>query len=424
MVEETGRPPTVPSATDILIVGGGAAGAAAAASLRRRDKKVAITIIEPSLVHYYQPGWTLVGGGVFKQEQTVRPMQSALPPSVDWVTGEVVGFDPEHNEVHLQDGRRFSYQALVVAAGLELRWDLVEGLTETLGRNGVTSNYRFDLAPYTLQLVQGLVRGRAIFTQPAMPIKCAGAPQKALYLSADYWRRHGRLDRIEIEFRNAVGVLFGVPEFVPPLMAYIERYRAQLHFGSNLVAVDGSRKVATFDVKSREGTSSREDRLFDMLHVVPPQTAPDFVAKSKLAGKGGWVSVDRHRLQHVGFFNVFALGDVCSTPNAKTVAAVRKQAPVLAENLLAYLKGQPLPAIYDGYGACPLTVERGKVVLAEFGYDGKLLPSFPLDPTVARRSAWLLKVAGLPYVYWNMMLRGQEWLARPVRSADHGGFGQ
>lgn len=424
MVEEPGRPTTVPSATDILIVGGGAAGAAAAASLRRRNKKVAITIIEPSLVHYYQPGWTLVGGGVFKPEQTVRPMERALPPSVDWVTGEVVGFDPEHNEVHLRDGRRFSYQALVVATGLALRWDLVGGLAETLGRNGVTSNYRFDLAPYTWQLVQSLERGHAIFTQPAMPIKCAGAPQKALYLSADYWRRHGRLDRIEIEFRNAGGVLFGVPEFVPPLMAYIERYRAQLHFGSNLVAVDGSRKVATFAVKSRDGTSSREDRPFDMLHVVPPQTAPAFVAKSRLAGEGGWVSVDPHRLQHVGYPNVFSLGDVCSTPNAKTVAAVRKQAPVLTENLLAYLKGQPLSATYDGYGACPLTVERGKVVLAEFGYDGKLLPSFPLDPTVARRSAWLLKVGGLPYVYWNMMLRGQEWLARPVRSADHGGLGQ
>ncbi|HET9147965.1 MAG TPA: FAD/NAD(P)-binding oxidoreductase [Acetobacteraceae bacterium] len=406
------------SSFDIVIVGGGAGGGAAAASLRHRDKQRSIAVIEPSLRHFYQPGWTLVGGGIFNSGQTVRPMETALPRGVQWIRNSVAAFDPGQNEVILEDGSRIAYRALVVAPGLTLRWDAIDGLTETLGRNGVTSNYRFDLAPYTWQLVQTMNQGRAIFTQPAMPIKCAGAPQKALYLSADYWRRNGLLDNIEIEFRNAGGVLFGVPEFVPPLMKYIERYHAQLKFGSSLIAVDGERKVATFEVKGADGASTREERGFDMLHVVPPQSAPDFVANSPLAGEAGWVAVDQRTLQHLRFPNVFSLGDACSAPNAKTAAAVRKQAPVLAENLLAMLRGRPLSAAYDGYGACPLTVERGKVVMAEFGYGGKLMPSFPLDPTVPRRSAWHLKVSGLPWIYWNMMLRGQEVLARPASTGN------
>ena len=155
------------------------------------------------------------------------------------------------------------------------------------------------------------------------------------------------------------------------------------------------------------------EKDFDMIHVVPPQTAPDFVRKSALADAAGWVEVSPETLQHPRYGNVFGVGDACSAPNAKTAAAVRKQAPVVAENVLALLDGKELRAIYDGYGSCPLTVERGKVILAEFGYGGKLLPTFPLEPTTPRRSAWLLKARILPHLYWDVMLKGREWLCAP-----------
>jgi sulfide:quinone oxidoreductase len=247
-----------------------------------------------------------------------------------------------------------------------------------------------------------------------MPIKCAGAPQKAMYLACDHWRRNDRLKNIEVEFDTAGGALFGVAAFVPPLMKYVERYGASLCFNSNLKAVDGTAKKAWFEVKGADGTLETVEKSFDLLHVCPPQSAPDFVRHGPLADAAGWIEVSPETLQHVRHGNVFGLGDACSAPNAKTAAAVRKQAPVVAENVLAVLDGHGPRAIYDGYGSCPLTVERGKIVLAEFGYGGKLLPTFPfIEPTRPSRLAWLLKEKLLPAIYWELMLKGHEWLAGP-----------
>jgi sulfide:quinone oxidoreductase len=304
-----------------------------------------------------------------------------------------------------------AYEVLIVAPGIRLAWEKIAGLTETLGQNGVTSNYRGDLAPYTWRLVQEMQGGRAIFTQPPMPIKCAGAPQKVMYLACDHWRRAGVLGNIDVDFRTAGAVLFGVADYVPALMEYVGKYGIGLELGSNLIAVDGPGQQATFATAGGEVTAP-----YDMMHVVPPQVAPQFLADSPLAAPSGFTDVDQHTLQHVRYPNVFGLGDAGSMPNAKTAAAARKQAPVVAVNALRQLDGKGPTAGYDGYGSCPLTVERGKIVLAEFAYGGKLAPSFPtwlIDGTKANRLSWMLKADFLPWLYWNGMLKGREWLAGP-----------
>ncbi|WP_460143444.1 NAD(P)/FAD-dependent oxidoreductase [Pseudomonas sp. S3_B08] len=400
---------------DIVVIGGGTAGIGFVASLLKRDPQLKVTVIEPSSQHYYQPAWTLVGGGAFDVKDTVRPMSKVMPRQATWIQASVSAIDPQSRQLTLDDQRTVSYQNLIVCPGLRLAWEKIEGLQESLGQHGVTSNYSYQHAQYTWDQVQKLRDGRALFTQPAMPIKCAGAPQKALYLSCDHWRKSAVLKDINVEFNLAGAALFGVPTFVPPLMKYIEQYDAQLAFNSHLVKVDGPAKTAWFEVKGADGNVSRVAKTFDLLHVVPPQVAPDFIAQSPLADAGGWCEVDPHSLQHPRYPEVFALGDICGTSNAKTAAAVRKQVVVVAQNLLAARKQQPLPLRYDGYGSCPLTVEKGKVILAEFGYGGKLLPTFPLDPTVARRSAWWLKATLLPWFYWHGMLKGREWLTRLSR---------
>lgn len=399
------------SSFEVVIVGGGAAGIATAASLLKRRPNLRIAVVEPSDVHYYQPGWTMVGAGVFEPESTRRAESSVMPEKVKWLRAAAVNFAPEQNQLHLSDDTIVSYDFMIVATGLKLDWSAIRGLEESLGRNGVTSNYRYDLAPYTWELVRNLKKGRAIFTQPPMPIKCAGAPQKAMYLSCDAWQKQGVLEDLDVEFHNAGPVLFGIPTYVPALMKYVEAYGIDLNFGSKLTAVDGANRLATF--ATEQGEVSRE---FDMLHAVPPQVAPDAVRTSTLVNEAGWVEVDDSSLRHKRYSNVFALGDCGSTPNAKTAAAARKQAPIVAANICSVLDGKEPWAVYDGYGSCPLTVERGKIVLAEFGYGGKLLPSFPnwiIDGTRPQRLSWYLKSEALPWLYWNAMLKGREWLARP-----------
>ncbi len=402
---------------EVLIVGAGTGGISVAASLLKRKSDLRIALVDAAAEHFYQPGWTMVGGGVFTAASTRRETADLIPRAASWIQEQVASFSPEENKVCLNDGRDIYYGQLVISPGLKIDWSAIEGLTETLGQNGVTSNYRYDLAPYTWQLVQGLKQGKAVFTQPPMPIKCAGAPQKALYLSADHWFKHGVLNAIDIQFYNAGAVLFGVEAYVPALQSYMKKYNAGLNFGHTLVRVDGARQRAWFKTQSEAGTEQTLETGFDMLHVCPPQRAPDFIRDSVLADAAGWLDVDQQTLQHKKFPNIWGLGDVTNTPNAKTMAAVRRQVPVVAQNICDVLPGKPPTAAYNGYGSCPLTVERGKVVLAEFGYGGKVIPTFPHwvnDGTQATRRAWFLKEKMLPVIYWQGMLKGREWLAAPL----------
>lgn len=403
---------------DVVIVGGGAAGISVASSLKSRKPGLSVAIIDPADIHYYQPGWTMVGGGIFEAPKTAKTMGSLIPAGVHWIKSAVAAFEPADSAVVLDGCRVVKYRRLIVCPGLKLDWHKVEGLVDTLGQNGVTSNYRYDLAPYTWELVSGLKRGRAVFTQPPMPIKCAGAPQKALYLSGDHWHREGVLKDIDIQFMNAGGVLFGVKDYVPALQSYMNRYNAEVNFFHNLVAVDGPAKKAWFEVRKPDAEVETVETEFDMLHVVPPQTAPDFIRVSPLADAAGWVDVDQSTLRHKTFENIWALGDVMNAPNAKTAAAARMQAPIVAVNVADDIDGRSPTAIYNGYGSCPLTVERGKIVLAEFGYGGTLLPSFPrwvIDGTKPSRAAWVLKEQILPPFYWKAMLRGKEWMVKPEK---------
>ncbi len=391
----------------VLIIGGGAAGVSVANTLRRANKTMSIAVVEPSEQHYYQPGFTLVGGGVYTLQQTRRNQADLLPKSVNWIKEYTETFQPDANTVTLRSGAVIGYDFLVVCPGLQLDWHKVEGLPETLGKNGVCSNYSPETVAYTWQCIQQLASGTALFTQPPMPIKCAGAPQKIMYLAADRWRKKGILDQFTVEFCTAGPSLFGVPFFAKALSQVATGYGIKTHFNCHLVAIDGPSQTAVFEITDADGNQRREQKSFDMIHVTPPQSAPDFIQHSPLSHTSGWLDVNDKTLQHPRYANVFGLGDVTTTPNAKTAAAVRKQVPVVVDNILNLSDGKALREGYDGYGSCPLTTSLGKAMLAEFAYGGKVTPSFPLlDPRKNRRLWWWGKTVGFPWLYWQVMLKG------------------
>jgi sulfide:quinone oxidoreductase len=392
----------------IAVVGGGTAGITVAARLSAAGERD-IALIEPSSKHYYQPLWTLVGGGVVAKEESERDEAEYVPRGVTWIRDRVVRFTPEQNTFELASGERVDYDALVVAPGIQLDWHRIAGLEETLGKNGVSSNYRYDLAPLTWEFIKSFRGGTALFTFPAGPIKCAGAPQKIMYLAADYWRKRGVKARIV--WASAAAGIFGVKAYQEPLKRVAARYGIETLFQHDLVAVDGPRKTATFALLG-EAQGQRVTLSFDLLHAVPPQSAPDVIKRSPFARADGplqgYAKVDDATLRSPDFPNVFSLGDASSTPNSKTGAAIRKQAPVVVENLLAVLRGHEPRAVYNGYASCPLVTGYGKLILAEFDYDGTPTPSIPLiDTTKERRSMYELKRHGLPWMYWNLMLRGK-----------------
>lgn len=393
----------------VIVIGGGTAGLTVAARLKKARQALDVAVVEPSDTHWYQPLWTLVGGGLNSVSDTARPMADVMPKGVTWIKERAGAFQPESNALTLESGRELTYDYLVVAPGIQLNWHLIQGLPETLGRNGVTSNYRVDLAPYTWQVIQGLKNGRALFTQPSTPIKCGGAPQKIMYLTADYLRKHGRLSDVDIQFMSPGTVVFGVSEFQETLFKVIERYGITFNRQHELIAVRGDEQVAVVRVTAADGTTTDREFEFSMLHAVPPQSAPDFVRQSPLANAEGWVDVHKHTLQHTAYANVFSLGDAGSTPNARTGAAVRKQAPIVVGNLLEHMEKGTVGAVgsYNGYSSCPLVTGYNSLVLAEFDYDNRPDPSFPFDTTKERWSMMMMKRFLLPAMYWHGMLKGR-----------------
>lgn len=390
----------------VLIVGGGTAGVTVATSLRRQDASLDIAIIEPAEYHYYQPAFTLVGAGAYDFEKTRRTVSSLIPNGVTLIEASATEFNPEANSLSISTGGKISYDYLIVCPGLELNWSAIAG-AEALGSSGVCSNYSAQHVEYTWECLQSVKpNSKLLFTQAPLPFKCPGAPQKIAYLAADYLRKKNQLENCELHFLTHGPAMFAVPLFAAELNKVAARYGIQVHFQHNLVSIDAANKTAEFEVVGGDNSGERLSMEFDMLHFTPSQSPPAAIKNSTLANDAGYVDIDQHTMQHSQFNNVFALGDAGSSPNSKTAAAVRKQAPVVVKNLLAVMQNDAAQAQYDGYGSCPLTTAYGKVIMAEFVYGGKVTPTFPLDPRKERWINWWIKVTGLPLFYWNYMLKG------------------
>ncbi|NBV51635.1 NAD(P)/FAD-dependent oxidoreductase [bacterium] len=395
----------------VLILGGGTGGIAVAARLSRKLAPQSVGIVDPAQTHFYQPLWTLSGAGVISKEHSARPLSKMIPSGVHWVQEPVSSIQPLEKRVILKNQTVLTYDYLIVALGLRLAWEKVPGAQEALGKKGVCTIYEYDQVDKTCDFLRQFKGGTAIFTMPPVPIKCAGAPQKIMYLADEIFRRNGVRDKSQIYFATAGQAIFGIPTFAQALNQVAKRKDIQLWFQHQLVRVDAENQQATFAITDPQGNISEKNIRFDLLHVVPPMTAPQVISQSELAEPGGnqkdWLAVDQFTLQHKRFPEVFGLGDVTGIPNSKTGAAIRKQAPVVVSNLLAQMEGRPLSARYDGYSSCPLVTQVGRVILAEFGYDGKLLPSFPVNPAKERWSMWILKRYLLPPMYWWAMMKGR-----------------
>jgi sulfide:quinone oxidoreductase len=380
---------------EFVIVGGGTAGLTVASRLLRKLKDADVAIIEPSRKHYYQPLWTLVGAGVFPKEVTEREQADYIPRDSRWYTEAVEEFRPDENCVITREGRRIEYKFLVVAAGIQIDWDKVKGLKENIGRHGICSNYDYRYVQYTWECIKDFRSGNAVFTMPGTPVKCGGAPQKIMYLADDAFRKAGVRDQAHVIYGAAGGAIFSVAKYAQTLDQVVARKG---------IEVRPETKEAIF---VRLDNNEQVTIPFAMIHVTPPMSAPDFIKRSPLADPAGWVDVDKHTLRHKKFANVFSLGDAANLPTSKTGAAIRKQAPVVVENLVAAHYGVSRESRYDGYTSCPLVTGYGKLVLAEFDYDLEPKETFPFDQSKERKSMYLLKAYGLPAMYWNGMLKGR-----------------
>lgn len=427
----------------VLVIGGGTAGIMVASQLKRAKSSLDIAIIEPADTHYYQPAWTLVGVDEYKFEKTARPMKGLIPSGVTWIKEYAASFDPNNNKVTTKEGTEITYDYLVVCPGIKIDPSMVEGLAEAIDKGVVCSNYTDP--KHTYKVIKNFKGGTALFTQPATPIKCGGAPQKIMYLAEDLFRAAGVKKNTDIVFATPGTIIFGVKEVARTLMQVVDRKDINLRFFHKLVKVDGDKQIAWYEISKdikiggcivieedkdldidesiqynyKDVKVSRDGELygihFDMMHLAPPQRSPDFVRDSPLANEEGWLAVDHKTMQSTKFDNVFGLGDVAALPTAKTGAAIRKQAPIVVANILKMMESNSITnKAYNGYSSCPLVTGIGKMVLAEFDYNNNFTPDPALKQMLVFDSSkehwrlWMLKKYILPYLYWNKMMRGQD----------------
>lgn len=393
----------------VVVIGGGNGGVSIAARLRREGVDD-IAIIEPRLQHYYKPLFSHVGGGTAKRSTTVRSQASVTPNGVDWLRDSVVSIHPGENTVVLGTGKRHTYDHVVVCPGIQQNWEVVPGLVDALATDAVASHYDFDLVAKTSQLLRDLRSGTAVFVQPPGPSSCAGAAQKPMYQACDYWRAIGVLDDIRVVMVVPDATIFGLDHIDRELDRVIAEYGIEVRTSSILREVDG--EAQTVMLGAVDSTGESESLRYDVLNVVPQQSAPDWLKGSELPAvgdDGGFVEVDTRTLRHPRFPNVWSIGDAAATTNSKSGGALRDQTFALAKNLSSVLRGGKPTEIYDGYSVCPFTVSRSSVVFAEFDDKGNAEPTIPFWKSMYRenRVSWIFDRHILPWVYWNLILKGR-----------------
>jgi len=399
----------------IVIIGGGAAGMSMAARLARRLPKADITLIDPAEKQMYQPGFTLIAAGVYQPDEVWKNQSDYIPSSVKWVKEAVIELDPDTRKVTTAPGNTFTYDFLVLTPGLQINWNLIEGMTlETLGQGNAHSIYNFGGSIKTWAALQdfGRTGGKALFTDTYTKHKCGGAPKKICLLTEHYLRKHNMREKADLHFFTASKSLYDVKYYTPRLLEIYKERNVPIALTTRIKGIDTQAKSVHF-LETSTGREFKED--YDFLHFTPPMSAPDFVLKSGLSSLAGthasegWVDTDKQTLLHKKYANIICFGDVANLPTSKTSSAIRKQVPIAVENLLARMEGRTPSAVYDGYAACPIVTDYGHVLLCEFVYEKKEVTSLPfklLDTSKEQHAAWLLKVYGLKPMYFYGMLRG------------------
>lgn len=403
------HPDKLKTRAHIVIIGAGTGGLTTAAKLSQRLDGAKITIVDGNLKHYYQPGYTLIGCGVYKPENVARDNADFMPDNVKWVREMVAEYNPDSNNIITQSGKKIAYDFLVVSPGTQMNYEQIAGLDESmLGKNGIGSVYHSsETALQTFHQVQKFTKkgGTALFTKPGGKIKCGGAPLKAAFLTESLARATDKRKDFQISYLTSKKNLFRITEVDKLCTLRCSEKEIVTNFEHTLFGIDAERKIAYF--KTGKGNTKLN---YDYLHVTPPMSAPDNIINSPLSwktgphSKGGWLEVDKHSLQHRRYSNVFGVGDVVGTPIGKTGASVKFQAPTVAKNIVAMLQGHTPQKSFNGYTSCLLATGMGCAAVVEFDYSDKLTPTLPfLDARSDGTMGWNIKVHGIKPLYYQMI---------------------
>lgn len=372
----------------VVVLGGGVGGTLVANLLHKelgRDARV--TVVDPTGMHVYQPGFLYVALGQANGRWLTRDERTLLHRGVELAVERAIRIHPDAGTVQLERGGSLDYDYLVVSTGARLVPEQVPGLTE--------ATHEFYSLEGSQRLREELARftgGRIHVGIAGIPYKCPPAPVEFVFLLDEYLRKRGIRERSSITLLSPLNRAFTIESASKVIQPMLTERGIELTTFFNVESVDPDAGT----IMSLEGEKVESD----LMVVVPPHRGQSVVGASALGDSGDWLPTDRTTLQVEGQERIFAIGDATNLPISKSGSTAHFEAPVVASRIASLIRGTAPKSNYGGRVMCFLETGNRRATVLRFDYEH---PPAPPQPNMLWHSAkWMFN-----RLYWSTVPQGR-----------------
>ncbi|MDX5325757.1 MAG: NAD(P)/FAD-dependent oxidoreductase [Bacteroidota bacterium] len=405
---------------NLVILGAGTAGTMMSNHLSKAlpHDEWHITIVDQKAIHHYQPGYLFIPFGIYEPDEVVKPIKKFLPSSAEYIQKAIEKVIPEKDQVILEDGQVLSYDILIIATGTDIAPEEIDGMVGPHWHRDIFDFYTLDGAVALHDKLKDWEGGELVVHITEMPIKCPVAPLEFAFLADAYFEERGMRDKVKMSFVTPMDGAFTKPVATAKLHHLLSEKKINVVPNFNIMHVDPeNRKIV--DYEGREVS-------YDLLVTIPTNKGADYVERSGFGDDLNFVPTDKGTLQSKVKENIFAIGDATNIPASKAGSVAHFEGEILLENILRYIKGEPLKADFDGHANCFVETGHGKALLIDFNYTQQPVPgTFPfpgVGPLTLLKESRMNHMGKLAFkwIYWNMLITGRHIPFVPARMSLSG----
>lgn len=393
---------------ELLILGAGTAGTMMANHLNRKLPKAEwnITVVDKDDNHYYQPGYLFIPFDIYKPKQVKKATGKFIPDRVKLIKEKIEKVNKDEDKVILKNGKELKYDLLIIATGTDIAPDEIEGMLGDHWQKDVFDFYTYEGSVALRNKLREWKGGKLVVHICEMPIKCPVAPLEFAFLADSYFENKGMRDKVDISFVTPLGGAFTKPVATKELNHLLEEKNIRIVPDFNIESVDGdNKKIVDYGGKEVE---------YDLLVTIPTNMGDSMVERSGFGDELNFVPTDKATLQSKVKDNIFVIGDASNLPTSKAGSVAHFEAEILTENIMRFIKGEPLKDEFDGHANCFIETGHGKAILIDFNYTQEPVKgSFPfpgVGPMKLLKETHMNHMGKLAFkwVYWNMLLKGRH----------------
>ena len=390
----------------IVILGAGTAGTMMANHLRSELKpdQWEIDIIDEREEHHYQPGYLFLPFDIYSPEDIIKPIKDFIPKKVRLLTDKIESIVASENLIKLKSGDQLHYEVLIIATGAKIAPEEVEGMKGAEWQKSVFDFYTFEGALALRDKLRNWEGGKLLVHITEMPIKCPVAPLEFAFLADSYFKHKGIRDKVEITYVTPLSGAFTKPKATAMLEHLLQEKQIAIESDFAIAEVDNEgKRIIDYGGRSI---------AFDLLVTVPTNKGDDVIARSDLGDDLNYVPTHKATLQSKEFENIFVIGDASNIPASKAGSVAHFEAEILTENILRFVKGEPLKEEFDGHANCFVETGNGKALLIDFNYTHEPVEGefpFPgVGPLRLMKESRMNHMGKLAFrwIYWNVLLKG------------------